>query len=168
MAPGPSAPARSAEILAPELVYPSGYAVDVAGGRLVSAARSTVIRVRSDARAREVRVRVRPGAGTFPRERARAFSATLAPRRDHKRPYRFTVSGRVTPPEGLRSSDACAGTVRIRVGRGQLRRARIGANCRWKARFSIRARVRVRVAVRFAGNAVLLPGRTRVLRLRAG
>ena len=155
------------EITAPELVYPSGYAVEVVGGRVVSAARSTVIRVRSDAGSREVRVRVRPGAGSFPRERARAFSAKLAPRRDRKRPYRFTASGLVTPPEGLRPADACAGTVRVRVGR-RVQRVRVGASCRWKARLSVRNRGRARISARFAGNGVLLPSRTRVLRLRAG
>ena len=165
---GPYASGALTEIALPELLYPRGYAVEVSGARLVSAARSTVLRLRSRTGEREVRVRVRPGAGKFPRERAAAFSARLAPRRDRRRPYRFTASGRVALPEGIRPADGCAGVVRVRLGRGATRRAKVGATCRWRLRLRLRRPGRAIARIRFAGNEVLLPSRLRLRRVRAG
>ncbi len=156
------------EISAPELVYPAGYAVSADGARVVSARRSAVVRLRSEPGARSVTVRLRPGDGAFPRERAAGFTARVSPRRDRRAPYRFTAAGRITAPEGVRAADACSGVVRVRTGKGAARRVRVRRDCSWRVGLRPRRRGAVRVSARFAGNGVLLPSKPRVRRVRAG
>jgi hypothetical protein len=98
------------------------------------------------------------------------------PRRDHRRPFRFRVRGRLIPPSGV-SSAACRGRVTIRFKRGRktvrLRRVRVSRNCRYRSRTRVGVRPRrrpvtLRVLVRFRGNSVLRPRSARTRRVRAG
>src|SRR4051812_10824703 len=67
----------------------------------------------------------RPGPGSAPSRRAarlaaRGVSIRVAPRRDRRKPYRFTVSGRVLLPKGIRRQAACdGGKVLVTVRRGK-------------------------------------------------
>ncbi len=155
------------EVTVPEDLYPGGYAAAVAGGTVVSARRSTVLKIAGGARS--VSLVLRPGAGgAFPRERVASFSARVVPKRDARRPYRFSVSGRVGLPEGVRTADGCAGAVRVRIGRAKAGRARVRPDCTWRLRVLRRRAGRAKAAARFAGNAVLGPSMVRRFALRAG
>nr|MBA3327631.1 cellulase family glycosylhydrolase [Solirubrobacterales bacterium] len=57
------------EISVPRRQYPRGYAVDVEGARVLSPARSGVLRLATREGAERVRVVVTPGEGAFPRAR---------------------------------------------------------------------------------------------------
>ena len=137
------------EVFVPRLHYPDGYAVEVRGGSIESPARASLLRIASAPGADEVRVTVKPGAGTgF--KRLRPVRVTLVARRGR-------VTGRVVAPEGVEREEACAGTVRIRArvaGRAVTRQARVTTACAYAARLPRTAR---RITARFAGNASLLP-----------
>jgi hypothetical protein len=109
-----------------------------------------------------------PPVRALPRLTARAI-----PRRDRRRPFRFTVRGTLIPPPAVDRTRACRGRVAIRFKAGRrtvrLRRARVRTNCRYRARVRVRVRPRIlRVKVRFRGNSVLRPRSARTRRVRAG
>ncbi len=116
---------------------------------------------------------------TDPRGRVRALKITakLRPRRDRRRPFRFTVSGRVVLPPGLRRGRGCGQgrfSVQYKAGGKTIsnRRPALRKSCRYRStvvfrsrkRFSRRSRLTVRV--RFHGNDRLRPQRVRTLRPR--
>jgi ribosomal protein S6E (S10) len=102
-------------------------------------------------------------------------TATTTPRRDRKRRLRFTIRGRVIPPNGVSASRACRGklTVRFRDGRKTiiLRQLRLSRSCRYSARVNLSAkrhlRSRLRVTVHFLGSPLLKPrwARSQVVRI---
>jgi hypothetical protein len=123
-----------------------------------------------------------PGAGSSigcpPRVAPAGFTAAAVNRRDRRRPFRFTVRGRLTPPSGITSSGACAGQVSVQFKRGtktiSARRRNVRSDCSWRSSvtFARRSRVgrsgRLKVMVRFLGNDVLAPAQARTFRVRAG
>ena len=155
------------EIFVPRLHFPDGYAVEVTGARVASAAGSSLLVVRSDAGAREIAVTVRPGTGVFPRVRPAGLRVRVSPRRDRRRPHRFRVTGSLAAPEGV--EDACRGTITVTIARIGTRRVPVGDDCRYAVTLtrSRAVRGRLRVAIRFAGNDLLL-ARTASARVRAG
>lgn len=79
-------------------------------------------------------------------------------------PYRFVTTGAIAPPARVNRARACKGFVAVRFKSGSrtisLRRATVGANCRFSSHvtFHIPRRVRrghLRVTVLFSGNGVL-------------
>lgn len=156
------------EVFVPRLHFPDGYAVEVRGAEVGSAAGSSVLALRSAAGAEQVKVTVKPGRGTFPRVRPAALRARVTPWRDRRPPYRFRVTGRVVAPEGV--EDGCRGTVTVAIKRIGTRRAALRSDCRFRAVLPRRRtlRGRLRVSVRFDGNDLLLPAAARGLRVRAG
>jgi hypothetical protein len=123
----------------------------------------------------------RPGSGATgcpARVAPRAFTARAKPVRDRRAPYRFTFSGRLTPPAGVPPADACRGSVAVQIKRGRktisTRRRGVRKDCTWRSSvaFARRSRVgrsgRLKASVRFLGNDVLLPRGTRALHIRAG
>jgi hypothetical protein len=108
--------------------------------------------------------------GTVPRVTSR-----VSPFRDRRRPFRFTVRGRVIRPTGVSRSRGCRGRVTIRFKSGKrtlrLRRARVRSNCRYRARVRVPARRTprvLRVSVRFGGNAALSSRSAPTRRVRVG
>jgi hypothetical protein len=98
--------------------------------------------------------------------RPRALSAAVRPRRDPRRPFRFTVAGALTRPKALRRDRvACAGRVRVRLVQGRTVRGRrttsLGAGCRFRTTVTARRlsgrRGRLVVTTRFLGNGRLQP-----------
>lgn len=92
------------------------------------------------------------------------LAVKVKPGRDRRRPFRFTVKGRVKPPAGVDREDACQGRVRITAKRKAKRFARkftrVGDTCRFRTKVKLKRagrRGRARFAVRFAGNAALSP-----------
>ena len=89
------------------------------------------------------------------------LTLAVTPRRDRRAPHVFRVAGRVDPP----GAEACSGRVTIRFKRGtrtiSSRTLRVGANCRYTARFRFSRRLArrstLRVLAAFQGNQLLLP-----------
>jgi hypothetical protein len=116
--------------------------------------------------------------GCPPRVAPAGFTAKAVRRRDRRRPYSFTVTGRLTPPTGMTASAACVGQVHVQFKRGtktiSARRRNVRPNCSWRSSvsFARRSRVgrsgRLKVTVRFLGNDVLAPAQARTFRVRAG
>jgi len=106
--------------------------------------------------------------------RVPSLTATVRPKRDRRRPFRFTTRGSVKPPSGVSTAVGCRGTVRVTVkrkGSGKTlssRRTSVKASCAFSSRVtfnnarrfgkgSARRRGTLRFSVRFQGNARLLP-----------
>lgn len=113
-----------------------------------------------------------PPAGSTARRKARKITAKLTPSRDRRAPYRFTVTGRITPPTGV----ACGGriSVQTKAGRKTLstRRATVRSNCTYRIRLSFKNRKRfgrrakLTVRVRYLGSARISPQTVRTLSAR--
>jgi len=97
------------------------------------------------------------------------LSVRLSPRADRRRPYRFTVSGRLGIPKAVRPADGCQGRVSVQVKAGKLtisnRRTGLTPACGFKQRIAFRdarrfaRNKRLTVVVRFLGNRFVLPKR---------
>ncbi len=94
-----------------------------------------------------------------------ALSVGVTPRRDRRVPFRFTTSGRLTLPAGVTPALGCKGAVTVqiksRANTISTRRARVGADCRYRSHVTFRATRRLvtnRLAVTatFGGNDVLV------------
>ena len=93
--------------------------------------------------------------------------ARVSPATDARPPYRFTTSGSLVPPAGLRRASACGGRVAVRVKAGprtvSLRRAFLRRDCTFSSSVSFTRPSRLAgarkltVQARFAGNRSLLP-----------
>ena len=104
-------------------------------------------------------------------------SARTTPRRDARRPFRFTTSGRVRMPAGVTRAQGCAtGDVAVVVKAGNktisTRRSALTRTCSYRSSVSFRSRKRftkrgrLTVRVRFLGNAVLGPRRAKSVAVR--
>jgi len=104
------------------------------------------------------------------------LSVRVSPKADRRRPYRFTVSGRLGIPAGMRKADGCQGRMSVQVKAGSRtvssRRTSVTPACTFAQRLTFAdarrfARRRsLRVAVRFNGNRFLLPKRVGVRSVR--
>ena len=108
-----------------------------------------------------------------------SMSSRIAPRRDRNRPYQFTVTGKVTRPATVRTSDGCGeGLVSVQVKAGSktvsTRRVTLSGDCSYRSSvaFAVRSRLgrsgRLKFGVRFLGNDVLAPRSASVKTARAG
>jgi hypothetical protein len=108
--------------------------------------------------------------GSVPR-----LTSRVTPFRDRRRPFRFTVRGRVIRPAGVSRASGCRGRVTIRFKARRktirLRRARVNSSCRYRARVRVRVRRTpriLRVSARFGGNAALDARSARTRKVRVG
>jgi dipeptidyl aminopeptidase/acylaminoacyl peptidase len=118
----------------------------------------------------------RPGEASAALRRRPALSVRSTPKRDRRRPFGFTVSGRLAVPAPLTAASACSGGVTVRFKAGSktiaLRRVSVSRTCRFSRRFTFRdarrfgGRPSLRVQARFDGNARLLPARARMISVR--
>lgn len=101
-----------------------------------------------------------------PRFTATRLTASTRPRRDRRRPFRFTTSGRLALPAGVNRALACNGTVSIQVKTAgttiSTRRTRLSRTCSFRSRVIFRVprrlvRRRLQVTARFTGNSVVKP-----------
>ena len=108
---------------------------------------------------------------------APAVTARTTPALDRRRPFRFTTSGIVRMPAGLKRAQGCASgdvAVQIKAARKTIstRRVALTRTCVYRSSVSFRSRNRfpkrgkLTVRVRFLGNAVLGPRRAKSVTLR--
>jgi endoglycosylceramidase len=167
---GGSFPAGSVtRVELPPLDYPDGYGVTVKGASVVSSAHSTLLLLASNPSARSVTVTVTPGQrGHFPRVHV-ARVAWRVRVRGQGGSHAIRVLGALTLPSGVLPAYGCAGRVpveAVRGGRAVARvRARVTRRCTFATTLRLRGRGRVALRVRFGGNQVLLPTRTRARRV---
>jgi phospholipase C len=111
------------------------------------------------------------------RRAPRTFAVTASPKRDRSAPYRFSLSGHLTPPAGVARASACKGKVSITVTAGKKtvakKSATLHSTCKWSLRLTFASRRhlgngRLTVKTTFAGNTVLLSKRSASLAVRAG
>ncbi len=114
-----------------------------------------------------------------PRVKVAGVTARVAPARDRRAPYRFTVSGRVLRPTGIAASACRGGRVSVqwkaKAAKRTIstRRATLKPDCGYRIAFTFSARRRLgrgllKVQVRFLGTARLKPAAARALTARAG
>jgi hypothetical protein len=94
------------------------------------------------------------------------ISEKVSPSKDTKAPYRFRVTGTLTPPSGMSKSEACgAGVISTSVKAGKktisTRRVNLKSDCTYSSTVSFASRSRfgkatsLKLTVRFGGNSVL-------------
>jgi hypothetical protein len=115
-----------------------------------------------------------------PRLRPRGLITRVTPRKDLRRPYRFTTSGSLLLPPGFSRATACSGRVSVRIKLGtrtvSLRRATLRKSCTFSSTVTLREpsgsarRRRLTVQARFEGNGSLLPrsAATKTVGVRSG
>jgi hypothetical protein len=110
-----------------------------------------------------------PGSGqdaTFTTLKARPkLSIKARPKRDRTAPFRYSVSGKLTPPSGVAPAAACKGTVTIRIKSGsktvKTGKAKVSSTCSYRKSLSVSAsklgkpRGSLRITGAFGGNTVL-------------
>ncbi len=117
-----------------------------------------------------------PGSPQARRRRAPRLSLRVNPAIDRRRPYRFTISGRLGLPAGVRPENGCQGRVAVQVKAGAMtisnRRTAVSWACTFSQRVSFAiprrfaGRKRLTVLVRFGGNRFLLAKRAAVTSVR--
>jgi hypothetical protein len=102
---------------------------------------------------------------------ARRLSVAVAPRRDRRPPYRFSVNGTLVRPAATSAATGCTGgvTVRARSATKRLvRRAKLDRTCRWSVTVSSRDKGKIAITASFDGNDAIEPITARTVRVRAG
>lgn len=96
------------------------------------------------------------------------ISERVSPSKDTKAPFKFRVTGTLTPPAGMSKAEACgAGVITTSVKAGKktisTRRVNLKSNCTYSSTTSFKNRSRfgkaskLKLTVRFGGNSVLAP-----------
>jgi hypothetical protein len=105
------------------------------------------------------------------------LTARTTPKRDRKRPYRYTTTGSVLLPSGVSPGQACAGgSVAIEFRAGKLRlpqTATLRSDCSFRTSIAFPSRRalgngRITVTAKFGGNSVLGTAKARSQKVRAG
>lgn len=110
--------------------------------------------------------RLRAAARTAPR----GLSLRASPSRDRRRPYRFTLRGRLGLPASVTRAAGCRGRVEGRVGNHR-RAVSLRSDCTYAVRVTLPRRARrgrLWVRATFMGNATLSPRTAARRRVRAG
>ncbi len=116
--------------------------------------------------------------GVEVRRFAPRLTASTTPKRDRKRPYRFTTSGSVLLPAGVTPEQACTagGSVSIEFRVGKLRlpqTATLRSDCTFRTSIAFPTRRslgngRLAVKAKFGGNPVLSAAAAKSMKVRAG
>ena len=123
-------------------------------------------------------------------------TSKVSPKRDKRKPYKFTTSGKVKPPKFCASTTPaancvplkcppgatnpayctkpkpCRGKVRVRFKRNgktvSSKTTNLKSNCKYKKKTTVKKKGRYQVQVRFLGNDVLAPSSASTKSVRAG
>jgi hypothetical protein len=106
------------------------------------------------------------------------LTARTTPRRDRRRPYRYTTTGTVVLPAGVTPAQACAdgGSIAIEFRAGKLRlpqTASLRPDCTFRSSIAFPSRRslgrgRLAISAKFGGNSVLGTAKARTQKVRAG
>lgn len=122
----------------------------------------------------------KPAAPATGRQKARSLSlAVTGGKTDHVLPFRYVVSGTLKLPAGVAKAKGCAGSVTLRLRRGDAVvasvKVKLAKDCTYKAVVTKSTRKHLlarggslRLAARFNGNTVLLPARATAATVRYG
>jgi hypothetical protein len=107
----------------------------------------------------------------------RKLTLTASPKTDRSAPYKYKVSGTLTPPPGYTKAVTCKGTVTVSFNDGKKLVARVRAElaktCRYSASTTIKARTlhgkgSLKVTARFGQNAALTAGTAKAVTVKFG
>ena len=106
------------------------------------------------------------------------LTARTTPRRDRRRPYRYTTTGSVLLPAGVTPEQACAGggSVAVEFRAGKLRlpqTATLRPDCSFRTSIAFPSRRslgngRIAISAKFGGNTVLGTAKAPSQKVRAG
>jgi hypothetical protein len=103
---------------------------------------------------------------------ARGLKLKVTPKRDRKKPYKFTASASLVLPAGVSRADGCKGTVtvdaRIAGRRVARKTATVTGTCAFAAKLTIPRKGRVAVSAAFGGNARVAKVTAGKVTVRAG
>jgi Ca2+-binding RTX toxin-like protein len=111
---------------------------------------------------------------TVRRFAAKDMTLTLRPGRDRRKPYKFSLTGKITRPDPVSPSQGCSGTITFSAKRAtkliSTKRVTLTRTCEYKATFTFRTRTapRVRFQAKFSGNEVLSGASSKVRTARLG
>jgi hypothetical protein len=104
--------------------------------------------------------------------KARGLSMKVAPKRDKRAPYRFTVSGSLQLPSTVAKADGCAGKVtvdaKLKAKRVARKTVRLDSACRFKATLTSPKKGSISITAAFAGTASIAALSSRAVRVTAG
>jgi Bacterial Ig-like domain (group 3) len=106
------------------------------------------------------------------RAAARRLSMTVAPKRDRRRPYRFTISGSLTLPSNVTKAAGCTGKVNVvakmKTKRVARKAATVSSACRFKTAVRVPRKGSVSITAAFAGNARITAITASAVKVQAG
>ena len=97
--------------------------------------------------------------------------------RDKKPPFTFALSGSLSRPTTLSTTQACSGSLTIVVKAGKktvlTKTVKLGKDCRWSLTLKFKSlrglgKGKLAVSTKFAGNSRVLPLSAKSLTLQAG
>ena len=104
--------------------------------------------------------------------KARGLSMTVAPKRDQRAPYRFTVSGSLQLPSTVAKADGCAGKVtvdaKLKAKRVARKTVSLDSACRFKTTLTAPKKGSISITAAFAGTASIAKLSARAVRVTAG
>jgi hypothetical protein len=103
---------------------------------------------------------------------AKSLSVKVQPARDRSKPYKFTVTGKLSRPAGVTAAKGCTGTVTVTYKKGTktvaTKKVSVRKDCTYSAKSTIRSKGKMKVGARFGGNAVLKAKSSAKANVRAG
>ena len=100
------------------------------------------------------------------------MTATATPGRDRRKPYSFTIKGRVAMPTGVSNASGCTGQIRISAKRGTkslgTKTGNLKRDCTYSVKISIKTKGAVKFTARFLGNSLVKAKSSPVRNARAG
>jgi Ca2+-binding RTX toxin-like protein len=156
---------------APYNITYSPTAADVGSHTLVATATDTADQ--SASALRKVTVGASTGGSATTAVAPKSVSATVLPKRDRKRPYKFTIKGAVGLPAGVTKAQGCAsGTVKVTGKRGLktafTKTAKLKKDCTYSVTATVTRKGRVKITARFSGNSALKAKSSLTRTVRAG
>jgi Big-like domain-containing protein/hemolysin type calcium-binding protein len=160
-----------ADTTAPYNITYSPTAADIGSHTLVATATDTADQ--SASALRKVTVAASTGGSATATVTPKSVSAIVTPKRDRKRPYKFTIKGAVGMPAGVTKAQGCAsGTVKVTGKRGLktafTKTAKLKKDCTYAVTATVTRKGRVKITARFSGNSALKAKSSLTRTVRAG
>jgi hypothetical protein len=106
----------------------------------------------------------------YPQKIKPSLSLKVKPKRDKKKPYKFTASGKLNRKGAAKS--ACKGKVTITFKKGKKTvksgKATVKSSCKYSKKFTVKKRGKLKVSAKFGGNTLLKTATAKSKTVRAG